>query len=193
MQYKLNTKEAQAVSLASASGLGEACKTKGVYSGRCFHEEGGKLRWEQKFGNVVVTVGKDLILQTVLTGSSYSVNGPYIGLISSVDWTATSATDTMTSHAGWKEAGATNAPTFTSRIVPSFSTATSGAISTSTPVSFTMTGSGTLEGAFLVFGTGAVSTIDDTAGVLLSAGAFVDGPQPVSPGNVVQITYELSL
>ena len=56
-----------------------------------------------------------------------------------------------------------------------------------------MTGAGTLVGAFIVLGTGAVSTLMSTAGTLLSAGAFTGGNQPVNSGNVVQVTYTLSV
>lgn len=193
MKDKLNAVEAQKASVAATAGLGESCQAEGVYGIKCFEYEGGPLLWEQKFDNVVATVGKNLMLQSSLTGSSYSVVGPYMGLISSVSWSATAASDTMALHPGWNEAGATYAPTFAARLVPSFSTATGGAIATATPVSFTMTGNGTLEGAFIVYGTGAVSTIDSTAGTLLSAGAFTAGAQPVNSGNVVQVTYSLSL
>ena len=116
-----------------------------------------------------------------------------MGLISSVSFTAVSASDTMASHAGWLEAGSTNAPTFAARIAPSFGTASAGSIGTSTPTSFTMTGNGTIEGAFITYGTGAVTTLMDTNGTLLSAGVFTGGAQPVNSGNVVQVTYSLSL
>lgn len=149
--------------------------------------------WEDTIDNVVCTVGKNLMLQTALTGSAYTVTGPYMGLISSVGYTAVAAADTMSSHAGWTEAGSTNAPTFAARVAPSFGTASAGAISTSTPVSFTMTGAGTLVGAFITYGTGAVTTLMNTGGTLLSAGAFTGGNQPVNSGNVVQVTYSLSL
>jgi len=56
-----------------------------------------------------------------------------------------------------------------------------------------MTGAGTLKGAFIVFGTGAVSTLMSTAGTLLSAGLFTGGDQPVNLANVVQVSYSLSL
>lgn len=193
MNEKMNAVESANMSLASIAGMGESAQAEGVYTFRCFDKEGGTLLWEQTIDNVVCTVGKNLMLQTALTGSGYTVTGPYMGLISSVDYTAVAAADTMASHTGWKEAGSTNAPTFAARIAPSFGTASAGAISTSSPVSFTMTGNGTLVGAFITYGTGAVSTLMDTNGTLLSAGAFTGGNQPVNSGNVVQVTYSLSL
>lgn len=193
MKEKMNAVESANMSLASIAGLGEAAQAEGVYTFKCFEYEGGPLLWEQTIDNVVCTLGKNLMLQSSLTGSAYTVTGPYMGLISSIGYTAVAAGDTMTSHTGWNEAGSTNAPTFAARIAPSFGTATGGAISTSTPVSFTMTGNGTLVGAFITYGTGAVTTLMSTAGTLLSAGAFVGGNQPVNSGNVVQVTYSLSL
>lgn len=193
MKEKLNAVESANMSVASIAGLGESAQAEGVYTFRCFEYEGGPMLWEQTIDNVVCTVGKNLMLQTALTGSGYTVVGPYMGLISSVGFTAVAAGDTMALHSGWNEAGSVNAPTFAARIAPSFGSATGGAISTSTPVSFTMTGSGTLVGAFIVYGTGAVTTLMSTAGTLLSAGAFTGGNQPVNSGNVVQVTYSLSL
>lgn len=193
MKDKLNAVESANMSIASIAGMGESAQAEGVYTMKCFEYEGGPLLWEQTFDNVVATVGKNLMLSSSLQGSGYTVVGPYMGLISSVSWSATAASDTMAVHPGWTEAGITNAPTFAARIAPSFSSPSAGAITTSTPVSFTMTGNGTLEGAFIVYGTGAVTTIDNTSGTLLSAGAFTGGAQPVNSGNVVQVTYSLSL
>jgi hypothetical protein len=41
--------------------------------------------------------------------------------------------------------------------------------------------------------TGAVTTIGNTSGVLFSAGAFNGGNKAVSSGNVVTVTYSVSL
>lgn len=193
MQELMNAVESANLNLLSLAGLGEQCQAEGVYTFKCFDKEGGNLLWEQTIDNVVCTVGKNLMLQTALTGSGYTVTGPYMGLISSVSYSAVSASDTMTSHAGWTEAGSTNAPTFAARIAPSFGTASGGSISTSTAVSFTMTSTGTLEGAFITYGSGASATLMNTGGTLLSAGAFTGGAQPVNSGNVVQVSYSLSL
>ena len=194
MNEKMNAIDGANASVANLSGMSEICQAEGVYTFRCFKSaDDMTLLWEDQIDNVVCTVGKNLMLQTALTGSAYTVTGPYMGLISSVSYSAVSAADTMASHAGWTEAGSTNAPTFAARIAPSFGTAASGAISTSTAVSFTMTGNGTLVGAFITYGPGAVTTLMSTAGTLLSAGAFTGGNQPVNSGNIVQVTYSLSL
>ena len=190
---KLNPVDGAALSIVSATRLGEQAHAEGIYTFKCFESEGGALLWEAGFDNVVCTLGKNLMLQSALTGSGYTVVGPYMGLISSVSFTAVAAADTMLSHAGWTEAGSTNAPTFAARLAPSFGTASAGAIALTVATSFTMTGAGTLEGAFITYGTGAVSTLMSTAGTLLSAGVFTGGAQPVNSGNVVQVSYSLSL
>jgi hypothetical protein len=149
--------------------------------------------WAEPAHNVVCTVGKNLALDTFIAGSSYTATGPYMGLISSVSWSAVAAGDTMASHSGWTEAGSTNAPTFSARGTPAWSSASAGAKATSSAVSFTMTGAGTLKGCFLVYGSGAVTTLMNTSGTILSAGAFTGGDQAVSSGNVVTVTYYLSM
>jgi hypothetical protein len=193
MNEKMNAIDGLGAALAIGAGMGETCQAEGVYTFKCFEYEGGPLLWEQTIDNVVCTVGKNLMLQTTLTGSGYTVVGPYMGLISSVSFSAVNAADTMTSHAGWLEAGSTNAPTFAARGTPAFGTASGGSISLSSATSFTMTGAGTIQGAFITYGTGAVTTIGNTGGTLLSAGVFTGGAQPVNSGNIVQVSYSLSL
>lgn len=193
MKDKLNAIETAHAGIALPSHFGEAMDAQGTYHFKCFTKD-GELLWEDNIENVVCTVGKNLALQTILTGSGYTVTGPYMGLISSVSYTTGPvASDTMASHSGWTEAGSTNAPTFAARVAPAFGTASGGSISTSSVVSFTMTSAGTLKGAFIVYGTGAVSTLMSTTGTLLSAGTFSGGDQPVANTNVVQVTYTLSV
>jgi hypothetical protein len=129
---------------------------------------------------LVIFVGTGLTITTVTGGTVTTTSGTRIG-------------DTIASHANWTEAGSTNAPTFAARGTPAFSASASGVKSTSSAVSFTMTGAGTLQGCFLVGYSGAVSTLMSTAGTLVSAGAFTGGSQAVSSGNVVTVSYSLSL
>src|SRR4029077_11874811 len=90
-------------------------------------DKDGRLKWREVIENVVCTVGKNLALDTFLAGAAYTVVGPYMGLISSVSYTAVAAGDTMASHAGWLEAGGTNAPTYTgNRKTAVWSAATAG-------------------------------------------------------------------
>lgn len=154
----------------------------------------GEIIWEDTFPNTVMTVGKNLALDTFLAGAAYTVTGPYMGLISSVSYSAISAADTMASHAGWLEAGDDNAPTYTApRKTAAWDAAAAGSKALSSALSFTFTGGGTVKGAFMVYGSGAVSTIDNTSGVLLSAGLFAGGDRAVIATDVLNVSYSMAL
>ena len=100
----------------------------------------------------------------------------------------------MSSHAGWLEAGNANAPTYTSpRKTAAWSSASSGSKALSSALSFSITGSGTVKGCFLVYGSGAVTTIDNTSGTLYSAGLFSGGDKVVSNGDTLNVSYTASL
>lgn len=193
MNESANSNDAMTAAMTGANGMDESATIHGRFHFDLYEYEGGPLirSWEQD--NVVTTVGKNLALDTYLAGSSYTVTGPFMGLISSTSFSAVAAADTMSSHAGWLEAGNANAPTYTSpRKTAAWSSAASGNKSLSSALSFTFTGSGTVQGAFLTYGTGAVSTIDSTAGTLYSAGTFASA-QPVISGNILNVSYTASL
>lgn len=117
-----------------------------------------------------------------------------MGLISSTSFTAVAAADTMSSHGGWLEAGLANAPTYTApRKTAAWSAASSGSKALSSALSFAITGTGTVKGCFLVFGSGAVSTIDNTSGVLYSAGLFTGGDKAVVSTDTLNVSYTASL
>lgn len=164
---------------------------RGDYHFECY-DKNGNLKWVRDLKNTVVTVGKNILLNTLMNGSSYSVTGPYMGLISSTSFSAISSSDTMSSHSGWLEAGSSNAPTYSgNRATLSFSSASGGSISLSANASFSITGSGTVEGAFVVLGSGASNTVGNTSGTLFSAASF-GSPPTVSSGDTVVVSYSLS-
>jgi len=174
--------------------MNEGLKLAGRFSARCL-DKSGNVKWVDEFPNTVVTAGKNAALDAFLAGSSYSVTGPFMGLISSVDYSAIAAADTMTSHAGWKEAGSgANYPLYTTpRKTCAWNAATGGSKALSAALSFSIiTTGGTVKGAFLVFGTGAVSTIGDTNGTLLSAGLFTGGDKVLDVGDTLQISYSMA-
>jgi hypothetical protein len=180
-------------SVIRGSGLGEQADAHGRYEIECIGAD-GKLKWRDTIENVVATVGKNLALDTFLAGSAYTVTGPYMGLISSTSYSAVAAGDTMASHAGWLEAGGTNAPTYTgNRKTAVWSAAASGAKALSAALSFAITGTGTVKGAFLCYGSGAVNTKDNTAGTLWSAGTFSTGDKAVVNGDTLNVNYSTSL
>jgi hypothetical protein len=157
------------------------------------HDREGRLRWHEEFANTVVTVGKNLILDQSLAGAGYTAT-EFLGLISSVGYSAISAADTMTSHAGWTEAGTTNAPTFSgNRGACAWSVASGGIKAFSANPSFSMTGPGTVKGAFMAGGAGATNGVMNTTGVLISAGLFVSGDRAVLNGDTVSVSYSMSI
>jgi hypothetical protein len=159
-----------------------------------FVDADGRERWREEFDNVVTTVGKNLALDTYLAGSAYTVTGPYMGLITNTSFSAVAAADTMSSHAGWLEAGNAHSPTYSgSRGTAAWSAASAGAKSLSAALGFSITANGTIKGAFLVYGAGASATIDNTSGTLYSAGLFTSGDQVVTSGGTLNVTYTASL
>lgn len=149
-------------------------------------------KWAEDCPNVVTTVGKNYALDGYLQ-TAVTIVGPYMGLINT-NASAAVIGDTMASHSGWLEVGATNAPTYTSpRKTAAWSAASAGSKALSAALSFAITSSGTVGGCFLVLSTGAVSTIDSTAGTLYSAGAFTGGSKTVSNGDTLSVSYTASL
>lgn len=178
--------------------FGENADAQGRYHVEC-HGLDGVLKWADYIENVVCTEGKNFALDQILGGTAFVA--AYLGLISSVSYTAVAATDVMAQIAGtngWREAGTTNAPQWTSpaagaRGTPSFSAASGGSKATSAAVTFSISTSGTIKGCFIVIGTGAVATNLSTAGRLLSAGTFTGGDKVVGNGDTLSVTYSLSL
>lgn len=148
-----------------------------------------QVAWRAPIDNLVTTVGKNYLLDNGMAGSAYTA-AFFMGLISSVSFTAVAAGDTMASHAGWLEAGVTNAPTFSgARKTAAWSAASGGSKALSAGLVFTFTGTGTVKGCFMTTG----SVVDGTTGTLFSAGLFSGGDQPVVATNTLTVSYSLSL
>ena len=60
-------------------------------------------------------------------------------------------------------------------------------------VNLGLIGGGTVGGAFIVLGTGASSTQDNTSGTLFSAGAFGTGNRTVISTDQLNISYTISV
>ena len=154
----------------------------GTYEAVC-HDRFGDIKWVDVIGNLVTTVGKDFTMDTVLG----NVAGGAVVMGLKGTGTAVVA-DTQASHASWLEVGLANLPTYSgTRKTPVFSAAAAGVKSTSTPVVFTMTGSGTVAGCFINIGGSA--TVDNTTGTLFSAGDFTAGSKTVTSGDTLSVSY----
>ena len=170
----------------------EGMGVEGFYQVEC-RDAAGNLKWEEEFPNLVVAVGKELLLNTLLTTSgTYTTVGPFLGLINNS--TTFAAADTMTSKT-WTELTTYTVGGSAVRGTAVFAAASSSGLtpsnistSAATAITYTMTGSATVYGCFLVTGTGAVSTLSSTAGVLYSEGNFATA-KTVTSGDTVSVTY----
>ena len=184
------------------AGITEHSHATGKYFVQCFDKD-GNLKWEDEAQNVVTDVGANQLLDSAFGAGP--VAGPFLGLISSVGYTGVPVTgDTMASHASvghvWNEAGnGSNYPNWSTpasnaRASVSFSAASGRAKAISSVAQFIIaTNGGTVVGCFLVFGSGAVATNNDTNGKLYSAGVFSGGNKVVSIGDTLQCSYSTSI
>jgi hypothetical protein len=184
-----------AVATLQTTAIGnESVGIEGCYHVVCRDAE-GNIKWEDSFPNLVNAVGKQLMLDTLLSGSSYTTVGPFLGLISGASPTFAAA-DTMVTHAGWTEFVNYTVGGSAVRGTASFGSATSSGTTptnvttkTATAITYTITGAGgTVGGCFLVTGTGASSAQSNTSGTLYSAGAFATA-KVTTAGDTVSVTY----
>jgi hypothetical protein len=178
--------------LQANASIPEGMFQEGHYHVEC-RDAQGNLKWEEEFPNLVVAVGKELMFDTLLrTSGTYTTVGPFLGLINNS--TTFAAADTMSSKT-WTElttytvgGSAVRGTAVFSAASSSGSTPSSVTTCSAASITYTMTGSATVYGCFLVTGTGAVSTISSTAGVLYSEGNFSTA-KAVTSGDTVSVTY----
>ena len=178
--------------LQANASIPEGMGIEGFYKVEC-RDAQGNLKWDEAFPNLVVAVGKQLLLDTLLrTSGTYTTVGPFLGLINNS--TTFAAADTMTSKT-WTELTTYTVGGSAVRGTAVFAASSSSGLtpsnvttSTATAITYTMTGSATVYGCFLVTGTGAVSTISSTAGTLYSEGNFSTA-KTVTSGDTVTVTY----
>jgi hypothetical protein len=175
-----NSADTASASLTMRCGEAEQMQTLGQFHMQ--HWRDGVLLHEESFPNLVTTVGKNTMLDKLLDlGAAHSAI--HLGLKQA--GTAVIG-DTMSSHASWSEG-----TVIANRGVPSFSAASGGVKATSSNVSFSITGTQTIAGCFIVLsGTSAVS---NTTGTLFSAGDFTGGNRAVLSGDTLTVSYSLTI
>jgi hypothetical protein len=180
-------------SLQANVSIPEGMTQEGHYHVVC-RDKDGNLKWEEEFPNLVVAVGKQLMLDTLLrTSGTYTTVGPFLGLISNN--TTFAAADTMTSKT-WTEftnytvgGSAVRGTAVFAASSSAGTTPTNVTTSTATAITYTITGAGgTVYGCFLVTGSGASSTQSNTSGTLYSEGNFATAKVTTS-GDTVSVTY----
>jgi hypothetical protein len=195
---RANALSASGATVLRGAGVFDSLFVKGKYVARCF-DKNGKLKWEDTIDNVVTDLGANLMLDTMFGGAQNTAY--FLGLISSVGYSTPPAVgNTMSSHSGWNEAGnGSNYPNWSTpasnaRGTCSWSAAGTRAKALSSAISFVIaTNGGTVKGCFIVTGSGAVSTNNNTSGTLYSAGLFTGGDKTVAVGDTLQVSYSTSV
>lgn len=146
-----------------------------TYHVECYGAD-GHLKWTEKYDNLVTTAGKTDIIDKYFKGSTYTASWN-LGLKGA--GTAVVG-DTLASHAGWSEVN----PYTGNRPAITFGT-TSGGSNTATAVSYSITGTATVAGAFVC------NAASGTTGTLYSAGDFSVSRNVVS-GDTLNVTLTVS-
>lgn len=141
--------------------------------------EDSELKWEEEFDNLVVTEGRNALLNTVLDNAAPSAGlSWFVGL---KDTGAVVAGDTMAAQTNWVEispySNATR-PAFTASTSVSGSTDNSAA-----KAAFTINATDEVFGAFLV----NENTVDGALGTLYGAGDF-GAQRSVQSGDTLNVT-----
>lgn len=202
MLEKCNSKDICDASIIRGASNSEQAHAQGVYTAKCYDKD-GNLKWEDTINNVITDLGANLMLDTFLGGAQNT--SFFLGLISSVGYTgAPVAADTMSSHSSaghvWYEAGnGTNyplwsTPTSNARATITWNAAATRAKAIASAASFVFASyGGTVKGCFIVTGSGAVATNNNTSGTLYSAGVFTGGDKIVGVGDTLNVSYSTSV
>lgn len=195
---KANANSVTGASIQRGARHEENAEAHGRYFVQC-RDANGNLKWEDHIENVVCTEGKNAALTHFLKGSAYTAS-QVMGLIGNVTYTAPDAADvagaiaTSASANGWNESTASVAA---ARQIPSFGTAASGSLSLASNVTFSIIGTDTINGVFVLCrsaaGTAPTTAVANQSGAIWSAGAFTGGAKAVSNGDTLSITYSTSL
>lgn len=183
---KCNAVEAAGAGLVMRPDAAEEMKAVGRFRVECLDAD-RNVKWVDEFPNLVVNAGKNAMLDTYLAGSAYTAGTIYMGLVNGGSTPTYAAADTMSSHAGWTEVTAVTA----NRGSISWSAASAGAKATASNVSFSITGSATIAGVFIV--QGGTSANGNTTGTLFSAGSFSGGNRGVANLDTLNVSYSVSV
>lgn len=175
------------------SGFGEGAAGGGTFIFEA-RDKDGNVKWTAEAKNLTTNQGRQDMNTKYFTGTTYTAAW-FIGLVNNSPTPSYSVSDTMASHAGWVE---TTDYSGSNRATANFGTATSAdpsviantVASGGTVASFSITGTVTIDGAFLT------NTQDNSTytGILFSVAAFESpGDRSVVNGDTLNVTYQFSL
>ena len=147
------------------------------------HIRDGIVIGDYEFPNGITNVGKNSLLGVYFHADT-QISTWYVGLVDNAGFSAFAAADTMSSHAGWTESTAYSEAT---RNEWTEDAAASQSITNSTALTFTMNGTATIKGIFVV----SNSTKGGTTGTLWSTAAFAS-TVAVNSGDLLKVTYTVS-
>jgi hypothetical protein len=157
---------------------------KGVFTVECLDSQ-GRIKWKRTANNGVTNVGKNHIYNVQFFTTAKSATW-YLGLVDNAGFSAFAAADTMASHAGWVE----NTANYTEGVRQTWVTiaAAAGVIANSAFITFTITGSATIEGLFCVDN----NVKGGTAGNLWATASFNEGDAVVASPDLLRIVYTVT-
>lgn len=180
---KIKLTETTDVSISKSNDLKETIGVTGHYNVQCLDSD-GQVKWTDTIENLVVTVGKNDLLDKYFAGSAYTAAW-YMGLVDGASTPTYAAGDTLASHAGWTESTAYSG---SNRATVAWNAASAGS-KASTATSFSINATATIAGALLT----VTQVRATTTGVLYSAGSFSGGNRSVANGDTLNVTYTASV
>ena len=189
---KITAIDSCGTSIDKGAPVAETIGIKGRYDVVCIGED-GQVKWTDAIENLVVTVGKNDLLDKYFFGTTYTAAW-YMGLVDNASFTAYAAGDTLASHTGWLEnLGYTISGSGTNRATVGWSTAASAGSKTASVAAFTINATSTILGALMCTTQARNTTSNGGAGILYSAGTFTGGARAVISGDTLNVTYTASV
>lgn len=149
------------------------------------HMRRGRRIARYRINNDITNQGKNNIFDVMFNGVTQTANNSwFLGLISSVGYTALASTDVPNSHAGWTEFTSYSQST---RVAWGSIASSGQTVTNTTPCEFDINSGGTVKGIFVITN----STKSGTSGTLWSTALF-SADVPVVNGDALKVTYTLN-
>lgn len=144
----------------------------------------GKVIRKIRIKNTTTYAGLNSLLNVGFRAAT-QLTAWYCGLVDNSGFTANPNTDTAASHAGWTEF-----TTYSESVRQTWSptAASAGSITNTSAMVFTISGSGSINGIFIV----SNNTKGGTSGTLWSSASF-GSPLTVASSDVLRITYSYTI